>query len=132
MIDFKNIPKLLNTDKNINPTPLLEKSLLNKPEDSLSATIYKVYVYGEYKNHIIPHFHFFDCQETFHVEIQIKDCDKEIKIINMVKTSRYLNNALKLLSGWVNQNSNRLKKFTNYELLIAMWDANNPDNEIIE
>lgn len=113
--------------------PLNEFSLVNKPEDSLSSNQYKVYVYGNDRNPMTPHFHFFDkTEDLFHVEIQIEGVNKEIKILNykFKPNQKELNKAIPCLESWIKTDSKRIKSHTNYEALIVLWNANNPDNEL--
>ena len=112
---------------------LKEFALVNKPEDSLSSNQYQVYVYGNDRNPMTPHFHFFDkTKQLFHVEIQIQGVNEKIKILHhkFTPSTVELNKALLMLRGWLNQESKRIPQHTNYQSLIIFWNANNPNNEI--
>lgn len=118
---------------------LNEWALVNKVEDSLSANLYKVYIYGNDRDNFTPHFHFFDNAKTFHLEISLIDAEKLIILKSAPKkgvdkkdlnTWKGLKKEKGLLHTWLLENSKRMEHNTNKEALLILWDFNNPDNEI--
>lgn len=116
-----------------------EWALVNKPFDSLYSDKYKIYVYGNDRGNFTPHFHFFDNEKSFHVEIPLLDIDN-LTILkslprqgipkNRLLTWDGLTKEKKMLQNWLQEKSSKIKNHTNKEDLIVFWNGNNPDNEI--
>ena len=120
---------------------LNEFALVNKPEDKfLPSTLYKIYVYGNDRELMTPHFHFFDVNKNFEIEIQMVNA-----IVNPVILKSKARSGIKksdlttweglihekeLLIKWLSLPSKRIPGFTNYVALFISWNLNNPNNEL--
>jgi|ERR1035437_274529 hypothetical protein len=123
-----------------NPPKLLEYSRVNKIGDSISFGNKMIYVYNDDRNEMSPHFHYFDAEKNFNIEVRIEGVlDNPVIIksdpragvpINRLNTWDGLSKERKTLIKWLPEISKRNRALTNYMLLILLWNANNPDNEI--
>lgn len=118
---------------------LNEWSLLNQPSDSLPSNKYKIYIYGNDRDFFTPHFHFFDNDKNFELEISLINIDN-LKILSSIPRTGTPKSRLltwfgltkerKMLQKWLTEKNKELKIQTNKEAMPILWNLNNPDNEI--
>jgi hypothetical protein len=108
---------------------LVDKALMNNKTDKISAGNKKIYVCGKYKNNTIPHFHYLD-KDTFHLKIRIKDCEKELVILeNSAKSDwKNLKKQKKELEEWLHLTYPDTPEIKNYKMLSFFWNINNRGN----
>jgi len=117
-----------------------EYAKVNTPNDSIPTTKYKVEVYPQDRNGMTPHFHFYDTEETFSLEIQIKNIE-DLKILNStdrkgipqnkLKTWDGLSTEKKLLKKWMSESNKKDKQGkSNYDAIIFSWNLMNSENQI--
>ena len=121
---------------------MTEYALVNDDNDSLSSRVYKIYVYGDDRDNFTPHFHFFDINKTFHVEISIPAIQNGNLIIlnskikrkgipkNRQRTWTGIEWLQKELREWLQENSNIVPNQTNYQVIVNSWNLNNPGNRL--
>lgn len=120
---------------------LNEWALVNEPSDSLSSNKYKIYIYGNDRDFFTPHFHFFDNEKTFELEISLLDIDnltilKSTPRIGVAKnrllTFDGLTKEKKMLKNWLIEKNKEFKLYSNKEAMLSLWNVNNPDNKIVK
>jgi|ERR1035437_959313 hypothetical protein len=119
---------------------LLEFNRVNQPGDSISNKNKVVYVYNDDRSQMSPHFHYFDAEKNFNIEIRIEGANIEPEIINskprtgvpinQLNTWDGLGKERKALIKWLPETSRLFPPYTNYQVILRMWNSNNPDNQI--
>ena len=125
--------------------PLLEMARIDDPQiDCNLLGTKEIWVYGNDRSSMTPHFHYFDKkQKPFHVEVKIDLSAKRLEepIIckseprakvpkSKLKTWEGLIAEKKALVTWLSQPNADLAPKTNYEVLKAAWKQNNRDANI--
>jgi|ERR1035437_694067 hypothetical protein len=126
------------------PLPLLlEYSRMNKMSDSVSMGNKVIYIYGEDRNTMTPHFHYFNEKDnSFHVEIELIGSNINPIILisdarvgvpeNRLKSWDGLRNERKALLKWLSEKSKSIPLYTNYQHMVSFWNDVNQTNEIPE
>ena len=124
---------------------IIDYLTLNSREDSLSYYNYRVQINEYDSGYKIPHFHFYDLNKTFHLEIKIENIEnltiigsrkrKGIKRKDLL-TWKGLEKEKELLNKWLFQIDTGMKRIieyteeTNYHDIVISWNMANPKHEI--
>lgn len=118
---------------------LLEMARVDEPsKDSHILGTKEVWVYGNDRSSMSPHFHFFDKKNkpSFDVEIRIEDltiCKSKPRAgvsQNKLLSWAGIEDARKALKLWLENPNADIPTITNYEMLKAAWNQNNRDNQV--
>jgi len=118
---------------------LLEFARVDDPEyDSTILGTKEVWVYGNDRTPMSPHFHYIERKGKHPFDIEIKIEDLEIcksssrKGVDKHSVSSWLNlsKEKKMLEQWLNSPNSDDPNRTNYEMLFIAWNQNNRDNKI--
>lgn len=98
----------------------------------------EVWVYGNDKSSMTPHFHYFDkkSKNQFEVEIMIDDlsiCHSALRggiPQNRLLTWEGISDAKKALDEWLGSPNANMPSETNYKMLKVAWNQNNRDNQV--
>ena len=118
---------------------LLEMARINTPNDSISDGNKMIYIYGNDRSVMTPHFHYFNLNKTFELEIQLSNIEN-LRVVNSkprkgipkhrLKTWDGLKKEKEALIYWLSETNNDNSKLTNKEALILAWNQNNINNKI--
>lgn len=119
--------------------PLLEMARIDNPDyDKDVINKKEIWIYGNDRTSMSPHFHYFATDKSFEVEISISTLDilksKPRKGIpkNRLLTWEGLSDERKRLKKWLLRMSHDMPLVTNYEMLIVSWNQNNRTNPVIK
>ena len=119
--------------------PLLEMARIDDPNKASHILGTKeVWVYGNDRSSMTPHFHYFDKRGNpqFNIEIRIEDltiCHSSPRkgvSKNSLLTWEGLTDAYKALEKWLESPNADAPSLTNYQMLKVAWNQNNRDNQI--
>lgn len=113
--------------------PLLEMARLDDPKSPVIPN-YEIWVYGNDRSTMSPHFHILNKVEHLNLEVRITD----LEVIKSTPRKGIPKNKLasweglsflkKALTTWLSKND-KLTNVNNYVLLIAAWNTNNRDGQ---
>ena len=119
--------------------PLLEMARIDDPNnDSRILGTKEIWVYGNDRSSMTPHFHYLDkCgNPQFNIEIRIEDltlCHSSPRkgiSKNLLLTWEGLSDAQKALKTWLESPNSDIPSVTNYRILKVAWNQNNRNNKI--
>ncbi len=119
--------------------PLLELARIDEPhKDADVLGTKEVWVYGNDRSSMTPHFHYLDrkSKPNFEVEIRIDDltiCNSTPRAgvpSNQLLTWEGISGAKKALYTWLKKPSADAPSLTNYQMLKVAWNQNNRDNQV--
>jgi|GEM_PF-3674278 len=118
---------------------LTEMARVDNPKTDASLLGTKeIWIYGNDRSSMFPHFHYVDKKNNpFSLEIRIEDlsiCNSAPRAEipkNRLRTWDGLFDAKNILSTWLKTQNNDFNALTNYQVLIATWNQNNRNNEVI-
>ena len=98
----------------------------------------EVWIYGNDRTPMSPHFHYIERKgkRPFDIEIKIEDleiCNSSArKGVDKHKVSSWLtlSKEKKMFEQWLNSDNSDDPNRTNYEMLFIAWNQNNRDNKI--
>lgn len=118
---------------------LLEMARVDNPnKDTNILGTKEIWVYGDDRSSMYPHFHYFDKRgnKKFDIEVRIKDLTvcfshprkgiKDKELYSWVG----LRDEYKTLMMWLKQSNSDMLSITNYDALILAWNQNNRSNQI--
>lgn len=134
----KSIKKVINEINKGSHEPLLEMARVDEPhKDSNILGTKEVWVYGDDRSSMSPHFHYFDRRNNpFEVEVNITDltiCKSKPRngvSRNQLKTWKGIEDAKKALDIWLNSPNADIPSQTNYQMLKVAWNQNNRNNPV--
>ena len=120
-----SVKKVVEEAINEGQMPLLEMARVDDPrKDSIMLGTKEVWVYGDDRSSMSPHFHFFDKKNNpFEVEVNIKDltiCKSKPRNgvpKNQLKTWKGIEDAKKALDTWLFSQNSDVPSQTNYQML---------------
>ena len=97
----------------------------------------EVWLYGQDRSAMAPHFHFFDKKDKFKLNVEIRISDLQIIKSgarpgvpkNQLLTIKGIEDQMKRLYKWLNQ-TNPAYGLRNYDVVRLTWDVNNRGHEI--
>lgn len=115
---------------------LTEMARIDEPsKDSAILGTKEIWVYGNDRSSMTPHFHYFDKKnKPFHVEVKIDNleiCHSAPRAgipENKLNTWTGLSNELKALKKWLESNNGDIPEISNYQALKLAWNQNNRSN----
>jgi hypothetical protein len=118
---------------------LLEMARVDNPnKDTNILGTKEIWVYGDDRSSMSPHFHYFDKRgnKKFDIEVRINDLTvcfshprkgiKDKELYSWVG----LRDEYKALMMWLKQSNSDMPSITNYDALILAWNQNNRSNQI--
>ena len=129
-------------EKNVFCNPLMEMARVDNPKkDSEILGTKEIWVYAADKPKMPPHFHYKDVKGNVRFNLEIKiDPIKDLIICNsekrngvpenILRTWYGLSEAKKSLQDWLVSMNSHFTTYTNYDVLVFMWNSINPDNVI--
>lgn len=139
----ESVKKVLNEEPalalNYYAEPLLEMARVDDPrKDSNILGTKEIWIYGNDRSSMSPHFHYFDKRSSngFDIEVKIADLTvcysqprKGVKA-NELLSWKGLSDAHKALIKWINSPNSDMPSVTNYDALKMSWNQNNRSNPI--
>ena len=139
----ESVEKVLNEEPalalNYYAEPLLEMARVDDPKkDSNILGTKEIWVYGNDRSSMSPHFHYFDRRgdNKFDIEVRIADLTicyskprKGVKP-NSLLTWKGLSDAYKALTKWIDSPNSDIPTITNYDALKMSWNQNNRSNPV--
>lgn len=119
--------------------PLLEMARIDEPhKDAAVLGTKEVWVYGNDRSSMTPHFHYFDkkSKPNFEVEVKIDDltiCKSSQRTgipLSQLLTWNGITGAKKALDTWLNMPNADAPTLTNYQMLKIAWNQNNRNNQV--
>lgn len=116
---------------------LIEMARIDEPsKDSSILGTKEVWVYGQDRSSMSPHFHYFDKKnKPFNIEVRIADltvchsAPRQGISINNLNSWEGLSREHKALLKWLESNNSDIPTITNYQALKLAWNQNNRDNK---
>lgn len=87
----------------------------------------QVWVYGDDRKDFTPHCHIMTKDKSTEFEVSLIDW----KLIN-VKCGEPTSDMRKKFDKWLHVRNTRFGNITNKNVLFAVWDGNNPNNDLVE
>ena len=118
---------------------LLEMARIDEPHKDASVLGTKeVWIYGDDRSSMSPHFHYFDkkSKPEFEIEIRIEDltiCKSTPRTgvpENQLLSWYGIGKAEKALKKWLEMPNSDAPSLTNYQMLRIAWNQNNRNNQI--
>lgn len=117
---------------------LLEMGRVDHPKkDAQILGNREVWVYADDRSNMTPHFHYFDKDNTFNVEVRISDLSicksaprKGVSKEHLLDWSYGLSKHYKVLKKWLLMDNADYPKYNNYKSLQILWNQVNPDNRV--
>ena len=131
---MRNLFEILEDKKFYSMHLLNEMSTISKQSDNLPKSS-KVCVYGEKDEPgtKVPHFHVIIDNGKIEFEIYIKNA-RELNIWRVKnkkqKTWEGYTNVKKAIVKWLDKENPNFRGMTNLEVILQVWNLNNPSNEI--
>lgn len=125
--------------KVVKKNQLLEMARVDEPnKDANILGTKEIWVYGNDRSSMTPHFHYYDKKSKPYFEIEVKISDLSIcfsKPRNNVPENKLLSwyglsDAQKALKKWLKSPNADVPSITNYQMLKVTWNQNNRDNQV--